>query len=246
MIQSKTAEEILAHPRFAVARRVHIDAVVALFSGDRFVTRLMNDAGTIVLRGFLVALHTVYDANDRTTWATPGQVQKHIVQRGLASARCVDDLLARFRQARYVRTIVSPVDKRVRILEPTERLIAHDRDHLAVYHDFLRDLYPHRGYEWTVRRDPHVHLAIRKAAFYAQPRALAFMRHAPFLMFLSRDAGYLAFLLVAQAGLAESDQDASFVSIANRLGVSRTHIHNLFVEAEAADYRERQNSPRSQ
>lgn len=236
MSDGKTAEEILAHPRFAAARRAHIDTLVELFADNRDVARLMLDAGTIVVRGFIVAFHAVYDENDRATWATPGQVQEHIVRRGLSSPRRVDDLLASFRETGYVETIVSPVDKRVRILKPTERLIAHDRDHLIAYQQFLHDLYPMRGYEWTVRRDPHVHLAIRKAAFYAQPQALAFMRHAPFRLFLSRDAGYLAFLLAAQAELAHTEETVSFTSIARRLGVSRTHLRNLFVEAEAAGY----------
>jgi DNA-binding GntR family transcriptional regulator len=40
---------------------------------------------------------------------------------------------------------------------------------------------------------------------------------------------------VAQAEFADSD-DLSFTSMAHRLGVSRTHIRNLFVEAEAAGY----------
>ena len=234
-MHGKTAEEILAHPRFAEARRAHIDALVALFAGDRFVTRLMNDAGTIVLRGLLVGFHAAYDENDRSTWATPGQVRKHIVDRGLASARRVDDMIARFRQARYISSVVSPADNRVRILKPTERLITHDRDHLAVYHRFLLDLYPGRGYEWTLGKDLRAQLAIRKALFYAMPQAMAFMRHVPVLMFLSRDAGYLAFLLAARAELADGD-GLSFTSMAQRLGVSRTHIRNLFVEAEAAGY----------
>jgi hypothetical protein len=195
----------------------------------------MNDAGTITLRGLLVGFHAAYDENDRTTWATPGQVRKHIVDRGLASARRVDDMIARFRQARYISSVVSPDDNRIRILKPTERLIAHDRDHLAVYHRFLLDLHPGRGYEWTLSNDHRVQLAIRKALFYALPQAMAFMRHVPVLMFLARDAGYLAFLLVAQAELAGTD-GVSFTSMAQRLGVSRTHIRNLFVEAEAAGY----------
>jgi hypothetical protein len=236
IVQSRTAREILAHPRFTAARRAHLNAAVALFSGDRFVTRLMLDAGTIMLRGFLVGFHAAHDENDRGTWATPGEVRRHIVSRGLASPRRVDDLIARFRHARYVQTVASAADKRIRILKPSERLIAHDCDHLAVYHAFLHELYPLRGYEWIKDRDPRVHLAIRKAAFYAQPQALAFMRHAPILMFLARDAGYLAFLLVAQAALEGADQDTSFVSMAQRLGVSRTHVRNLFVEAEAAGY----------
>jgi hypothetical protein len=144
-----------------------------------------------------------------------------MVERGLASARRVDDMIARFRQARYVESVVSPADNRVHILKPTERLIAHDCDHLAAYHRFLLDLYPGRGYEWTLGKDIRVQLAIRKALFYAMPQAMAFMRHVPIMMFLARDAGYLAFLLVAQAEFADSE------------GLS---FRNLFVEAEAAGY----------
>jgi len=234
-MHGRTAEEILAHPRFAEARRAHVDALVGLFAGDRFVTRLMIDAGTITLRGLLVGFHAAYDEKDPTTWATPGQFRKHMVERGLASARRVDDMIARFRQARYVESVVSRADNRVHILKPTERLIAHDCDHLAAYHRFLLDLYPGRGYEWTLGKDIRVQLAIRKALFYAMPQAMAFMRHVPIMMFLARDAGYLAFLLVAQAEFADSE-GLSFASIAHRLGVSRTHIRNLFVEAEAAGY----------
>jgi plasmid maintenance system antidote protein VapI len=231
----KTSEQILAHPRFAHARRAHVDALVGLFSGDRFVTRLMSDAGIITFRGLLVGFHAAYDENDPVTWATPGQLRKQMVDRGVASGRRVDDLIALFRQARYIQSAVSPADNRVRILKPTELLIAHDRDHLAVYHRFLLDLYPGRGYEWTVGKDPRVQLAIRKALFYALPQAMVFMRHSPVMMFLARDVGYLAFLLVTQAELAGSD-GLSFTSMARLLGVSRTHIRNLFVEAEAAGY----------
>jgi hypothetical protein len=231
-----TAGDILAHPRFAEARRAHVDALVGLFAGNRFVTRMMADAGVITLRGLLAGFHAAYDENDRATWATPGQLQKLIVERGLASARRLDDMMARFRQAGYVRSVSSPVDKRIRILTPTERLLAHDRDHLAVYHRFLFDLYPDRGYDWTLRPDARMQLAFRKVAFFALPQAMAFMRHQPFMMFLARDAGYLAFLVVAQAQLSGRGHEVSFASMSHDLGVSRTHIRNLFVEAETAGY----------
>jgi len=38
-------------------------------------------------------------------------------------------------------------------------------------------------------------------AAYWLPTIMAFMRHVPVLMFLSRDAGYLAFLLAAPVSL---------------------------------------------
>jgi len=232
----KTAQEILAHPRFAEARRAHIDAVVRFFDGDRFVTEMMGDAATISLRAFLVAFEFIHDDNDPRTWGTSARVRKQIAERGLASPRRIDHLLARFRQENYIVPVAPAADKRVRILKPTERLIAHDRDHLATYHRFLLDLYPGRGYEWTKTRDPRAQAAIRRAALRQTPQAMAFMRHAPFMMFLVRDAGYLAFLLVAQAELADNGETVSFTVVAKRLGVSRTHIRNLFLEAEAAGF----------
>jgi hypothetical protein len=233
---SLTAEEILSHPRFADARRAHIDRVVALFAGDRFVTRLMRDAATISLRGFVVAFDFVHDETDRSTWATPAQLRKHLVERGLASPRRIDDLLARFRHEKLVVPVAPASDRRVRILKPAAQLIAHDRDHLAAYQHFLLHLYPGRGYEWTIDQDPRVQIEIRKSAFRATPQAMAFMRHQPFMMFLARDAGYLLFLLVAQFQLAGGGEDISFTAMADKLGVSRTHIRNVFVEAENAGY----------
>jgi hypothetical protein len=206
---SKTAEEILAHPRFAEARRAHIDALVGLFADNRFVTRLMIDSGTIMLRALLVGFHVAHDEDDRTTWATLGQVQNVLVERGLASARRVEDLVARFRQVGYVVSVESPSDIRVRILKPTEQLLAHDRDHLAVYHRFLYDLYPDHGHDWTLRQDPRVHFAIRKAMFLALDKATVFTRHQPIMTFLSRNAGYCAFLLVAQAALSRYPREQS-------------------------------------
>src|SRR5258708_3521907 len=181
-MQSKTADEILAHPRFAEARRAHIDDLVGLFAGDRFVTRMMADAGVITLRGFLAGLHAAYDGTGRTTGARPGQWQKLIVERGFAGARRLDDLMARFRQAGYIVSVVSPVDNRIRILRPTERLLAHDRAHLAGYHRFLHDLYPERGYHLALRKDPPVQPAIRKAAVSALPQTLPFMRRVATMM----------------------------------------------------------------
>jgi hypothetical protein len=47
-------------------------------------------------------------------------------------------------------SVAAAVDHRVRILKPTERLLAHDREHLAVYHPFLHQLYPERGNDWAL------------------------------------------------------------------------------------------------
>ncbi|MGU3538905.1 hypothetical protein [Methylobacterium sp. A54F] len=231
-----TAQDILDHPRFRAARQAHVEALIGLFAGDRFVAEMMMDACTITLRGLIVGCHAAHDDQDRSSWGTVSRLQMMIAERRLASPRRVYDLISRFRAAGYVTVAPLPHDRRTRVLKPTERLLAHDRDHLAAYHRFLLDLYPGRGYEWTRAPDLRVQLAMRRTGFRALPQAMAFMRHSPFMMFLARDAGYLAFLLAAGAELQADDTEATFTSFAAHLGVSRTHIRNLFAEAEAAGY----------
>ncbi|UPK39264.1 hypothetical protein IVB18_19705 [Bradyrhizobium sp. 186] len=130
----------------------------------------------------------------------------------------------------------SVVDKRIRVLKPTERLLAHDRAYIAALYP-LDILFPDRGYEPVVRRDPRLHLAIRRIGSLEFPTATAFIgRHPAIMMFLARDAGYCAFLLLMKAVLSGKQlvsDELSFTAIAERVGVSRTHIRNLFVEAAA-------------
>lgn len=230
-----TAEQILAHPRFADARAVHVDALVALFTGDSFAARMMADAGVIAMRAFLVALKLSHEADDPATWATPGHVKRWLVERGLARPRRVDDLLARFLQAGYVEAGPSPADRRTRIIVATDRLIGHDRAHLAAYHRFLLELFPGRGYDWVLGQDGAAHRAFRRAALRDQARATSAYTHDAIRLFLARDTGYLAFLLVAQAQLSGTD-GPSWTALSDTLGVARSHLRTLFGEAERAGY----------
>jgi len=233
----KSAGEILAHPRFSQARRAHVDALASVFVRSRIPSRLIVDAASVMTADLLVGFYAAYDRADPTTLATAGRLQKLIAEYGLASPRRMDDLIARFRQTGYVHAVASVVDRRIRVLKPTERLLAHDRAYIAALYQPLNILFPDRGYEPVIRRDPRLHLAIRRIGFFEPPIAPAFIgRHPAIMMFLARDAGYCAFLLLIKAVLSKKQlvsDDLSFTAIADRIGVSRTHIRNLFVEAAA-------------
>jgi hypothetical protein len=189
-----------------------------------------------MLTAVLVGFHANHDDDDPATWATPGRVQSMVVERGLASVRRLDDLIARFHATGYVARDENPADRRSRILRPTELLLAHDRAYNAVFHRFLHTLYPDRGYDWVVTGDPRPHLAFRKVAFRSQPIAAVMLRHKVMSMLLPYDAGFIALLVALQAGLNGDEGALSFSAIARRLGVSHTHVRNMFVAAEAAGY----------
>src|SRR5581483_10313709 len=105
MIPAKSAEEILAHPRFAEARQVHIRSFTGLFTGNRFLIRLLADSGSLMLAAVLVGFHAAYEERNRSTWATLGRLQKLLAARGVASRRRLDDLIARFRQIGYIEPV---------------------------------------------------------------------------------------------------------------------------------------------
>lgn len=200
----------------------------------------MVDAGSLMMATLLVGFHAAHDENDPTTWATLGRLQRLVGQYGLASPRRLDDLVARFRQTGFVESVPSASDRRMRILKPTDRLLAHDRAYVAALHLPLHVLYPDRGYEPVIRQDARVHLALRRTAVLAWPIATAFIpRHPAIMMLLARDGGYCAFLMVAKTVLSDVEprtNSMSYTTIARRLGVSRTHVRNLFVKAAAAHH----------
>ncbi len=195
---------------------------------------MMADAGAILMRGFLVGLHLSFDADDPATWATPSNLHRALAGRGLISPRRVDDMLARLRAAGRVATTAAPSDRRISLLVPSADLIRHDREHLAAYHRFLLVLYPGRGYEWVLSEDATAHQALRREGIRDLPRALSVLQHPAMMLFLSRGVGYLALLLVLQAELR--GERLSWSAMAEALGVSRSHLRRLFVEAEGAGY----------
>jgi transposase len=165
--------------------------------------------------------------------ADPGGIQHILEATKLASRRQVTDILARFRHTGYARFVPNPADRRPRLIRPTGRLLERDRFYVGALFRPLNILYPERGYSLTLAHDAAFHGAFRKAGFLLLPHATSFMQENPLIMsLLAGHAGYLAFLLVVRATVTGTEQGTSFSSIADRLGVSRTHIRMLFADAE--------------
>jgi hypothetical protein len=228
-----SADDILHNPGFAEARRAHIEAFVGVFAAHPRLTRLLVDSAALMLASLTVGFHAAYEERRRSSWGTFHNVSHAIVGRGLASRRRVDHLIARFRDEHYITPVRSSVDRRAIILQPTERLVALDRVYESELHRPLHILFPQGRYGDVVRGDAALHLAIRRAGLEALGTMTAFMGRNPVIMrFLARDAGYMALLLVLKTMLDGADPaTASYTAIAERLGVSRTHIRNVFVNA---------------
>ena len=60
-VKYRSSEEILAHPRFVPARNASVHAVLALYEGDPFLTRLILEAGRYATFGNIMCMHARYD-----------------------------------------------------------------------------------------------------------------------------------------------------------------------------------------
>ena len=231
-----SAEEVLAHPRFAFARDEFVDAILALYEHKPFLNRLLLEASRTVLLVIIMCLYARYDEDDRATWPTLRLVADSMAMHRLASASRVHDLVSRLAKAGYLERRAVPRDRRVHILTPTEKMIAQDQDFLVSHYLPLDILFPDPGYAPIMTRDPVFQLKQRLVSRDLFALGARILTGNPIMMlFQGRDAGVMILLkmrqLAARQGGAEPLK-VSYSDLGGRFGVSRTHVRKLLLEAE--------------
>ena len=234
-----SSEEILVHPRFALARDEFVKAMLGLYEHKPFLNRLLLEASRAVLFSVVMCLHARYDEADRATWPTLRLVADAMAQHGLASASRVQDLVARLVKTGYLEQRAAPRDRRVRILVPTKKMIAQDQDFLVSHHVPLQVMFPDPGYALIMRRDPAFQLKQRLVSRDLFALGAKILASNPIMMlFQGRDAGVMILIKMIQlAGRRGEGKplNISFSDLGDRFGVSRTHVRNLLEAAEEMD-----------
>jgi len=226
-----TPEEILAHPRFAAARSAFIDAVLTFHEGDRFTSRLMVETTRQVTFSLLVILHLRHDESDRSTWPTPQRLRAEIEPYGLASPRRIDALVARLVQLGYLDSRPSDLDGRVRLLNPTPKMMALDREWLVYNYVPLHVMFPD-SYPEPIARDPAFQRAQRLVALEFSAHGANVIASNPVVMrFMHRDAGILVLMRLIQISAGDGAKGVSYTEIGVRFGISRTHVRGLLEDA---------------
>jgi DNA-binding MarR family transcriptional regulator len=227
-----TPEEILAHPRFAIARAAFVDAVLTLHEGDQFRSRLLAEVMRQVTFNLIVSLHLRHDVSDRTTWATPQRLKDEIRAFGMASPRRVDALVARLAQLGYVDIRPSEHDGRARILIPTVKMMSLDREWLVYHYTPLHMMFPDPGYGEPITRNAAFQRAQRLAALDFSSKGAEIMANNPAVMrFMGRDSGVMVLIKLIQLSAAGNAREVSHSDVGARFGVSRTHVRALLEDA---------------
>jgi hypothetical protein len=190
-----------------------------------------------VLHAVIMCLFARYDETDRATWPTLRLVTDTMAAYRLASASRVDDLISRLVKTGYLEQRLAPQDRRVRILVPTEQLIAQDQDFLVSHHLPLQILFPDPGYALIMTRDPAFQLKERLVStelFASSAQILA--GNPVMLLFLGRAAGIMILIKIIELnGAGTESLKISYSDLGGRFGVSATHVRNLLEEAEKMD-----------
>ncbi|HEX9523394.1 MAG TPA: hypothetical protein VF949_10510, partial [Reyranella sp.] len=200
---------------------------------------LLIESGRFLVYHLAVVLDAGQDPARRETWFTIGRLKQQFVASGLgASARQVDHLVARLREVGFLDVVPSDKDRRLRLLKPTAKMLAHDRDWLAAHYAPLTLLCPQNDYGPVMRRDPAFQVLHRRAALAFWPLGMKLLASVPdILLFFYRAGGHMVLAALLQSALADPDHPHAavpYADIGDRFGVSRTHVRQLLVAAQDA------------
>ena len=240
-LRAARVDAILAHPRFPEARRVQIDGYLALYSGDPTLNKLLVEGARHVIFTFVVCLAAGQRDGDPATWLTLGRLQDVVTAHQVGSPGLVEALVTRMLDRGLLTSTPAPGDRRKRILAPTEALLMHDRDLLAVQAAPCAIIANAPGLILAMARDPAFQQAQRVASLAAFADAMVLLGANPQMMalFVARDSGLLALYMLLSSALASPSGTFATVSyqhIADRFGISRTHVRDLVADAEAAGF----------
>jgi len=229
--------EILAHPRFAVARACFVDGILALYEGDALLTRLMGEAARGVIFLVLVCLEAGHDEDDPSTWLTLGRLKQQLEPYGLSSPRHIEGLVSLLVHNGFLESIPSQSDRRLRFLRATGKMLSVDHDWLVANYQPLQSMFPDPGYDEVLRRDPAFRRVLRRVAIDSLANGARILGGNPeIMMFHERDAGILILFNLAQLAGGPDGRPAEFdyKETGARFGVSRTHVQKILQDAESA------------
>jgi hypothetical protein len=182
-------------------------------------------------------LEAAQDLSRRETWFTVAALKQQLALFGYASPRQIDHLLARLCEVGFIEQSRAAGDGRVRLLATTNKLRSHHTEWLAAHYVPLARLYPDHDYSPVLSLNRAFHVLHCRACLPFTPVGARLMMTLPdTLLFFGHAAGPLIQNALLKAALDAGDLAAEvpYIEVADRFGVSRTHVRNLMNTAQSA------------
>ncbi|HYF53993.1 MAG TPA: helix-turn-helix domain-containing protein [Salinarimonas sp.] len=237
-----SAGPLRAHPAFRSAMLRSAAGLTGLYQGNRLLNRLLNDRGRAVMGFLALYLDALGRAEPRHPGLTTNGIKALFARMRLCSPGRAAAMLAVMRVAGYVAVLPTPVgaDRRLRRLQPTERLVAIHLARWRVQFEAIGLVVPAlariapRLDERPFRDRFVIDLVGRRLA------GSAIIEAAPGLeLFAERDAGVMILFSLIMADAGGDAAPVSVSALSRRFGVSRAHVGKLLQDAAAAGLLER-------
>ncbi len=233
-----STDRILEHPNFLKCREAYLVAVLSFYEFERSLIELMLDGGRIMVYALVMAMWGSYREGDPETLPSMSRLKKAIDLFGVASARQVDLIIARFVQVGYLQIKPAPSDLRMRMVLPTQALIEHDRAFIRAHYAALAEIGGREAYALPLAGDLNFLKNMRGAWITTlEPMAKEiFSQNPSTFRFYAASAGMLMLMRLVQL---HSRANGGWIAVdytdfGRRFGVSRTHVRTL-LKAAAAD-----------
>lgn len=227
------ANAILDDPRFPEARLAYVDAVLELYATKPPLVELMRDAARIMTYGIVMSYWGGYRAEIPSTWLTVSRLKTTLADFKSASDRQIDHILLRLIDTGFVTLRQPEADTRMRIILPTQVMIAHDLEWLRAHYIPLACLHGEDAYALAIGCDPDFHPQLRAASIPLFPHIArnVLSQNTAMTRFLNRAVGILALMKVVRALARREAAGPSYGEIGEAFGVSRTHVRGIFASA---------------
>ena len=234
---SAIAARFAASPAFAQALLSYSEGLAELRQGQRFLNKLLaRDASWRVI-GYLLFLDAGRDPLDANSGATYGRLHALCTHRGEVSPRTLKTMLALLRLGGFLRARTSASDRRLRIYQPTERLIGFVRRWLSYPVIALDILEPQGQRARRLREDPEF---VRQFLLSGGRNFMASTplteRMPEFGFFLDGQEGAMMTLLALLLAKMLGAPTPSRATIARQFGLSKTQVTRVVTAAAAQGF----------
>ena len=249
-IDADAVAALRRHPRFPEALRAFGAMVVRLHHGNRLINLITNDRGRLLFAVFAIYLHYTRRADDPGSGLTAARLISLFVETGLGSAGRAKALIALMRWGGYLEDAPAARDRRIKALQPTEKMLALHRERWRGALGAAALVAPEAA-EGLARFDESGFLSAYVIAQASEFQGgFRLLDHAPELqLFSDRNAGFPIMFSILLSAAPEDGMPPTGVirvsasALAKRFHVSRTQVTRLLHDAHAAGLIERSGGP---
>lgn len=232
----KATSELRQRPGFDRACVGFANNMLSAFASNKPLNKLMKGDGQLAFFGFVLMLHHTRNPADPTTGVTYSRISELFLHLKIASPTMVKGILALAKMRGQLRYVASP-NKRLRVLEPTEKLRGPMNDWFKANLTGVAYIEPLPAPAADLAAMPGLLEEVMTYCVYAYvhngfilPEQFPSVR-----TFLSHDHGYVILMEIIRSLRHEPDghilANASTGDLAQHLSISRGTVRNMLNKA---------------